>query len=491
MTDPDRRKFFREFAGDVMSSVGSVIGAAQVLQQQSAEAARELLGTGPEPGAGPDGGSATAEQPAAGAGFRAPFRWDGDVCRVVDQRRLPDVLADLEVRGAADAVNAIRSEAIVGAPAQAQLAVITLSLIADRSAASRPFARRATLRGAGNALRNSRAASVAMITMVERMIAVLEAFDLQADGGVIAAAMRWEAETIIRETTDSHGALVERVQTVLPGEADAPLHVLTIGSTGPMGGGQLGTAGSAIIAAHHAGRPIHALVAETRPGMAGSRILAWELREAGVAHAVVTDAAAPGCIAAGEVAAVVVGADRVTANGDVIAVAGTYPLALAAAAAGVPVIVCATTTTFDLALASGEDAPVEQGAPGRVVLIGEHRVAPEGTQVRSPLQDVTPASLIGAIVTEQGVLRPPFEAGIAAHAEAAAVRAAAVVNPWIPVAATVAPEPAGTAMAGEAAGATQTEDVVPKGDPVPTGDATQKGDAVQTDDAADPRSDDT
>jgi len=459
MTDPDRRRFFRVFAGDVMSSVGAVIGAAQTLQQQSAEAARELLGN-ETPSTGADGGP-RAEEPAAGAGFRAPFRWDGDVCRVVDQRRLPDVLVDLEVRGAVDAVNAIRGEAITGGPAQAQVAAVTLALIAASSAASRPFARRATIRGAGNALRNTRPGSGPMRSTLDRMLALLDMLGNVAEGATIAAAMRWEAEAIISETLDAHGALVQHALTAFPERAETPLRVLTIGSTGPMGGGQLGTAGSAIIAAHHAGRPIHALVAETRPGLSGSRVLAWELREAGVDHAIATDAAAPGCIAAGEIDVVLVAADRVAANGDLVGVAGTYALALAAQAAGVPFIACAPTDAVDLTLPTGNEATIEQGIPGRVVMAGGRRVAPEGTKVRSPLQDLTPATLISAIVTQSGIIRAPFEAGLAADVEATVTRRAAGPNPWIPVAeAETARPPASEAPATELTG-TETTETVP------------------------------
>ena len=158
-----------------------------------------------------------------------------------------------------------------------------------------------------------------------------------------------------------------------------------------MGGGQFGTALSAVQTVHHAGRPIHALVPEGRPGLEGSRVAAWELRQAGVPHAVVTDAAAPACIAAGEVQAVLVGADRICANGDVVATVGAYPLALACAASGIPFIVCAATTSVDLATAEGADATLEEGRPTLVLRAGGTRVAPEGTQVRNPLQDLVPA----------------------------------------------------------------------------------------------------
>src|SRR6185295_1237174 len=156
---------------------------------------------------------------------------------------------------------------------------------------------------------------------------------------------------------------------------------------------------------HHADRPVDTLVAETRPGFEGSRIAAWELHEAGVPHAVITDAAAPGRIAAGEVDAVLVGADRVAANGDIVAIAGTYPLALAASAAGIPFVVCVGSIALDGALADGAAAELEDGRPGPVLAAAGTRVAPEGTRIRNPVQDVTPASLVTAIVTEHGALR--------------------------------------------------------------------------------------
>jgi methylthioribose-1-phosphate isomerase len=188
--------------------------------------------------------------------------------------------------------------------------------------------------------------------------------------------------------------------------------VLTIGSTGAMAGGQCGTAVSAIIAAHHAGRGIHAVVAETRPGFDGSRIAAWELRQAGVTCSLVTDAAAPARVAAGDVGAVVVGADRVAANGDVVATAGTYAIALAASAAGVPFLVCAPTIAVDLEAPDGRGFTLE--GPCRAVLVAAGtRVAPQGTLVDSPAQDLTPATLVTAIVTDAGVVRPPFGPGLA------------------------------------------------------------------------------
>jgi len=422
--DPTRRRFFRQFAGDVVTSVGSVLGAAQVLQQQSAEAARELLGT-PEPpaatAAGPMAPAAHGED-ATRAGYRAAFRWDGDVCRVVDQRRLPDVLADLEVRATADLVNAINDGALIGAAVQAQVAAVTLALVAGHAVASRPFARRATIRGAANALRLTRPGSAALCLAVDRQVALLESLDEDSDGEAVLGALRAEAEAILLEAQSELGAVVEHAVTAVPDVHDEPLRVLTIGSTGAMGGGISGSALSVIVALHHAGRPVRALVAETRPLFEGSRIAAWELRQAGVEHAVVTDAAAPGCIAADRVGVVLVAADRVAANGDVIAIAGTYPLALAAAAAGVPVLVCAPASTLDTATRDGAAATIEEGRPGAVLRAAGTRIAPEGTQVRNPLQDLTPAALVTAIITSEGVLRAPYGPAVAAVVMAAEVR---------------------------------------------------------------------
>ncbi|HEX5827487.1 MAG TPA: hypothetical protein VFY23_08205, partial [Candidatus Limnocylindrales bacterium] len=321
--DPDRRRFFRQFAGEVATSMGSVLGAAQVLQQQSAEAARDLLaGDTPTPASGSTGtGAAGAgglaqagpEIDAATAGWRAPFRWDGDVCWVVDQRRLPDRLGDIAVRGAADAVTAINDGAITGAAVTAQLAAVTLALVARRSVTSRAFARRATIRGAASALRQTRPASAATGLALDRMLALLETFDADTPGEAVEAALRREAEAIIGEASTDHGALVEHALAALPGGPQDPLHVLLAGSTGAMGSGQFGTALSAVVTAHHAQRPVHALVAEGRPGLEGARVATWELAQAGVPHALVTDAAAPACLADGEVAAVLVSAERVCA----------------------------------------------------------------------------------------------------------------------------------------------------------------------------------
>ena len=414
--DPDRRRFFRQFAGDVATSVGSVLGAAQLLQAQSADAARELLGTEAIPGlteAPAPAADTLVPRDAATAGWRAPFRWDGDVCRVVDQRQLPDVLVDRELRGVADAVTALNEASIVGAPVQAQVAAACLAIAAGRITDARPFARRATLRGGGNAFKLARPGSAQVAAAVDRMLAILEVLPIDASGEVIAGMMAAEAAAIIGETTDAHGALVGNLLGELPGDGAAPLRVLVLGSTGAMGGGQFGTALSAVQTAHHAGREVHALVAEGRPGLEGARVAAWELTQAGVPFAVVTDGAAPGHVAAGDVDAVLLAADRVAADGDVVVPSGAYGIALAAHEAGVPFLVCATTTAFDPAVPSGAEAILEEGRPGPVMRVGATRIVPENGAVRNRTQDRVPARLVTAIVTEREVIRTPDATGVA------------------------------------------------------------------------------
>ncbi len=411
--DPHRRRFFRLFAGDVASSVGSMIGAARALQAESASAAQELLGVG-GPGAAGEQARPTLGPRAQGpylantAGYRAPFRFEDDAVFAWDQRQLPDILQEIEIAGAADGVNAINDGVVIGGAVQAQLAAATVALVAARAWDSRPFARRATIRGSANAFRVNRPASAQMALALDRMLAIVDDFPVDADGKVLADALRREAEEIIIEATEDHGKIAEHGPEALPGAPDASLHVLTSGSTGALGSGVFGTALGVITSRHHAGQPIHVLVAESRPWLAGARIACWELGQAGVPHTLVTDAAAPARVAAGEVEVVLVSADRIAANGDTAAPVGTYPLALAALRAGVPLVVCVATTAIDLAIATGDDLIVEDAQPSMVLAFRGQRIAPEGVHIRNPMTDVIPAGMVTVFVTDEGVLRPPF-----------------------------------------------------------------------------------
>jgi methylthioribose-1-phosphate isomerase len=284
---------------------------------------------------------------------------------------------------------------------------------------------------------------------VERVLArYTEVGELSEDGFAIAAAMRAEADAIVFEATTDHGRLAGFGLEILPTPDDRPVRILTHCNTGPLACGQYGTALGIVQAAHHADRPVHVWVDETRPYLQGARLTTWELAQAGVPHALLPDVAAGHLMSLGEVDVVLVGADRVAANGDTANKVGTYPLAVLAARHGIPFYVCAPTSSVDLATPDGSAIVIEERSPDEVLEFRGVRVAPPGTDVRNPAFDVTPAELITGIVTEEGVLRGPFEPALREATERARERWASMPGfkairpapaPDVPLAADPAP----------------------------------------------------
>jgi methylthioribose-1-phosphate isomerase len=415
--DLARRRFFRQFAGDVVHGAATVVGAAQALQRASAEAATVIL----DPGAYAATPPPRPAVPAPPTGFRTPFREDDGILYIVDQRKLPDALEEFAAKSAAQVGYAIREMIVRGAPAIGQVAAIGMALTAQANASTRPYARRATLRGAANVLRNSRPTAVNLGWAVDRVMAAYEAVgDLSEDGDAIAAAIRAEADAIVFEATEDHGRLAVFGLDALEFPEDRPLHLLTHCNTGPLACGQFGTALGVVQAAHNAERSIHVWVDETRPYLQGARLTAWELAQAGVPHSLIPDAAAGHLMARGEVDAVIVGADRIVANGDTANKIGTYTLAVLAARHGIPFYVAAPVSSIDLGTATGDDIPIEERSPDEVLHVRGVRLAPPETAARNPAFDITPAELISGIITDEGVLRPPYETPLA---EAVAARA--------------------------------------------------------------------
>ncbi len=173
-----------------------------------------------------------------------------------------------------------------------------------------------------------------------------------------------------------------------------------------------------IVGAHEAGVRVHVWVDETRPVLQGARLTAWELRRRGVPMTLIPDGAAGSAMAAGRVDLIVVGADRIAANGDVANKVGTYPLAVLARRHGVPFYVVAPTSTVDPRTPDGGAIPIEQRDPSEVTSVLDAPVAPEGTPAWNPAFDITPAELVTAIVTERGISRPPFERSLQALVQA-------------------------------------------------------------------------
>ena len=414
-----RRRFFRAFAGELFQTAATLTGAAQALQQASAQAAGAILNPADaERLLGPVGDDAAAIPGAANAssgptGFRTPFREDGGVLHLIDQRLLPDALVEYPCTSAGEVAYAIREMVVRGAPAIGQVAALGLVMTAEKQRDGRPYARKATLHGSANALINARPTAVNLRWAVERvMAAYAEVGELSDDGDAIADAMRAEADAIVFETTTDHGRLAGFGLEILPRPDDRAVRILTHCNTGPLACGQYGTALGVVQAAHHADRPVHVLVDETRPYLQGARLTTWELAQAGVPHTLIADMAAGHLMARGEVDIVLVGADRVAANGDTANKIGTYMLAVLAARHGIPFYVCAPTNSIDLATPDGSAIEIEERGPDEVLQFRGVPVAPPGTEARNPAFDVTPAELITGIVTEEGVVRGPFEAGL-------------------------------------------------------------------------------
>jgi methylthioribose-1-phosphate isomerase len=402
--DLDRRRFFRHFASDLIQTAATVVGAASAIQRTTAEAASAIL----DP-AGAAARTAVDGEAVPSAVFRTAFRMGDESLILVDQRRLPEAVVEYECLTAADTAHAIRERVVRGAPVLGQVAALGLAVAAHRMRSAKPYARRATIRGSANALINARPASITLRSAVERMLARFGAVgDLDEDGDTIDRELRAEADAIVFEALVAHGRLAEHGLTVLPSATDRPLRILTIGNSGVLAGGQYGTALGIVTAAAAAGREVHVHVCETRPYLQGARLTTWELQNAGIACTLIADSAAGGLLARGEVDLVLVGADRVAVDGDVAAVIGTYGLAVLADRHRIPFVACAPLSTVDPAAAAGTDLPIEERSRSEMLLVRDTRIGPAGIHASNVLTDVTPASLIASIVTEEGALRAPY-----------------------------------------------------------------------------------
>jgi methylthioribose-1-phosphate isomerase len=443
----DRRRFFRHFAGEVVHSAATVVGMAGALQRQSMEAATSILSTSGTDALGL-GIVPEVANPAAGAaaGFRTAFRWSDDAIYLVDQRRLPTELVEMRCETAGEVAWAIREMVVRGAPAMGQAAAIGLSLTAAKMAGSTPFVRRAAIRGSGTALINARPTAVNVRWAVDRCLAAMDAVgDVDAEGQEIADAIQHEAEDIIREAAEDHERLATLGLAELPTPEDRPLQILTHCNTGPLACGQFGTALGVVQVAVHQGRQVHVFVDETRPYLQGARLTAWELGQAGVGHTLIADSAAGWVFTKYAVDAVLVGADRIAANGDTANKIGTYPLAVMARRHGIPLYVCAPLASVDPTTADGSGIMIELREGSEVTSIRGLPIAPAETPAINPAFDVTPNDLITAIVTEAGVFRAPFGSQLAdAVAAATAARAARAAITGAVAASVLAPAPAPT-----------------------------------------------
>jgi len=341
---------------------------------------------------------------------------------LLDQRRLPHEERLLECESAVETAEAIRSLAVRGAPLIGVAAAFGLAAEARRVAERVPEDLDAALEIAARRLLNARPTAMNLPVAVARMLRVAAGTTGRRAEERVAALER-EAAAIAAEDREAClrigrlGAVwILRRRKDHP--AGAPLTLLTHCNAGALATAGIGTA-LGIVRALAAEGPVAVLADETRPFLQGARLTAWELMRDGIPVTLLPDVAAATTIASGRVHAVVVGADRIAANGDVANKVGTYGLALACHAHGVPFVVAAPTTTLDFACPDGSAIPIEIRRSEEVLSIptpagGTIRLAPEGVSALYPAFDVTPAALVDAIVTERGVSEPPHDVALKA-----------------------------------------------------------------------------
>jgi methylthioribose-1-phosphate isomerase len=328
---------------------------------------------------------------------------DGRALRIIDQRRLPTALVELDLTTLDEIRDAIATLAVRGAPAIGVAAAIGLVV------SLRPFEHepsvlfRARLHAHASILGSARPTAVNLAWAMSRMSARADAAPTASAAGLLAL-LRAESTAILEEDRAMCEAIGVHGLPFVPDGA----RVLTHCNAGALATAGIGTALAPVYVAHRAGRRVGVFASETRPLLQGSRLTAWELARAGIAVTILTDGMAASLMRAHEVDVVLVGADRVAANGDTANKIGTYAVAVAAKHHGIPFYVCAPWSTIDRATPDGDAIVIEQRAADEVRFAGGGAVAPPDATVRNPAFDVTPAGLITGVITDKGVHRPPY-----------------------------------------------------------------------------------
>ena len=334
-----------------------------------------------------------------------PVEWLGDRVRLLDQTRLPRKEVYLEISDYRQMARAIRELRVRGAPAIGVAGAYGMALGALNARASTLQRFRKQLAKVSQALRDTRPTARNLFRALDRMDAVAAAGKdiTRTRATLVDEAKRIHAEeaAATRELSETGAGLIQSGFTVL-----------THCNTGPLATTGYGTALGIIIRAHEQGKEVRVLADETRPLLQGARLTCWELQKAGIPVTLITDSMAGHFLSRGEIDCVIVGADRIAANGDTANKIGTYSLAVLARENGVPFYVAAPTTTIDASLASGEEIPIEERRPEEVTGFGRVRSAPRDCPAANPAFDVTPHHYITAIITERGIIREPFGEGI-------------------------------------------------------------------------------
>jgi methylthioribose-1-phosphate isomerase len=333
----------------------------------------------------------------------APVRFSGDALILLDQTVLPEREVEREYTRWEDVAEAIRTLVVRGAPAIGVAAAFGVVLAARESKAASTDALIADLETAVKGLAATRPTAVNLFWALDRMRRTAETLR----GRPVAEArarLLAEAEAILNEDVAANRALGDHGAGLVPANA----RILTHCNAGALATAGYGTALGVVRSAHARGKLALLWVDETRPVMQGSRLTAWECVREGIPHRLIADVAAASVMARGDVDLIVTGADRIAANGDTANKIGTYALAVLARHHRIPFYIAAPFSTIDPGLSSGAEIPIEERDAREVRRVGPHATAPEKSPVYNPAFDVTPAELISAIITERGVLRPPY-----------------------------------------------------------------------------------
>ena len=329
--------------------------------------------------------------------------WDRGTLKLLDQSVLPHQTRVVACATADEVADAIRTMKVRGAPAIGAAAAYGLVLAAQTAAAADPPMLRAHLDTAARMLLGTRPTAVNLRWAVERMLAVAGRVAWRSGGDLVEALLA-EAQRICEQDVRTNRAIgANGAALIRPGE-----RILTYCNTGSLATVDYGTALGIIRAAHEQGKRIQVFVSETRPLLQGARLTAWEVLRYGIPATLIADNAAAWLMRQGLIDRVVVGADRVAANGDTANKIGTYGLAVLARAHEIPFLVAAPLSTVDFRTPDGSAIPIEERPPEEVTHIAGVPVAPEGIAAANPAFDITPHHLITAIVTEAGVATPPY-----------------------------------------------------------------------------------
>jgi len=334
--------------------------------------------------------------------------WEDDQLKMIDQRILPGRFEVLSFKDHVSVAQAIKDMVVRGAPAIGAAAAFGLALAGYESASTSTVDLLADLQASSVTLKAARPTAVNLAWAVDRVMRT--AYSVSGSANDARVAILNEAQRIADEDVEINKRMGDHGATLID-DGDTIIHHC---NTGALAAVDWGTALGVIRTAHEQGKQIHILVDETRPRLQGARLTAWELEQYGIPYEIISDNTAGYFLKAGKVQKCFVGSDRTAANGDVANKIGTYMLALAAHDNGVPFYAVVPTSTIDLSLSHGHLIPIEERDPEEVLgleFMGE-RVAPKNAKARNIAFDVTPNRLVTGIVTENGIVYPPFEVNL-------------------------------------------------------------------------------